>query len=150
MGHTLVICVGNQARGDDGVAHRVARLLGPEPGGDARLLAVTALDVTLAPDVAEAGFLIVVDAVRRAAPPAAVTALVPGKVDLGGHSLDAAGLLGVARAVYGRAPKAALVSVAAPEMSHAEGLSSVAEAAASDAAGLVRTLIDDTIAGQRA
>jgi hydrogenase maturation protease len=135
---SLVICIGNVGRGDDGVAHRVADLLGP--GVAARIVKAHQLDVALAHDVAQASAVVFVDAVRREEPLAAVEPVEPGA---GGHvhEISPAGLLGVARSVFGRAPHAWLVTVAAPQMAHGEGLSPRAEAASVEAASMVRELL---------
>jgi len=140
MALPLVICVGNPARGDDGVAHEVARLLrAGDPGLDVR--DVHALDVVLAEDAARAALLVVVDAVRRDAPAVTVGDIEAGTTAPGAHSLDPAGLLGIARSLYGAAPRGLLVGVAAPDMPHAETLSSTATQAAREAAETVSALI---------
>ncbi len=145
MDTTLIICIGNMARGDDGVAHRVARLLIdlPLPAG-ARVITTTDLDVAMAEDVARADLLLVVDALRRSSPPVTVEPLSPGPaVRPTGHTIDAPSLLALAEALYGRAPAATLVAVAAPEMGHAETLSETAEAASIEAASVIASLLDE-------
>ncbi|NTU70615.1 MAG: hydrogenase maturation protease [Coriobacteriia bacterium] len=138
----LIICIGNVARGDDGVAHAVAAILGEHPADGARVLAATGLDVAHAAEVASADLLVVVDAVRRATPAVEVSPLAPGTAAHSGHAIDAPGLLAVASALYGAAPEAVLVAVAAPEMGHTEELSAIASAAASEAADTVRSLLE--------
>ena len=142
MTSTLIICIGNVARGDDGVAHAVAARLnaGRLPAGCSLLTAV-GLDVAMAADVAEADRLVIVDAFRRSAPAVEVTALAPGTSAHSGHGIDAPGLLAVARALYHARPEALLVSVAAPQMGHGEVLSTIAEAASEEAASTVRGLL---------
>lgn len=140
---SLVICIGNPARGDDGVAHRVAELLlAPrgKPRGT-RVLSVHQLDVALAEDLARVGAVVFVDAERREEPPARVEPLAVGASAHSVHSVDPSGLLAVAHALYGSSPRAFLVSVAAPKMRHGEGLSGTAEAASVEAAKLVRSLL---------
>lgn len=143
MGTALVICIGNRSRGDDGVAHRVAELLGEQPEAvAARIVTAPDLDIAMAADVAEASLLVVVDAQRRESPPVRSSPLTPGPSRRPtGHAVDAPGLLAVAETLYGRAPKATLVSVAAPEMGHCDTLSATAEAAALEAAAEVVRLV---------
>ncbi len=132
MDTPLVICIGNVARGDDGVAHAVGALLG---SAQARVVLATDLDVAMAEDVAEASVLVIVDAQRRIAPAVEVEPLAPGPAGAPtGHAIDAPSLLALAQALYGHAPRALLVSVAAPEMGHGEGLSDTARAASEEAA----------------
>lgn len=141
MPHTLIICIGNVARRDDGVAHEVARLL--TAGGlpaHVGLLTGVGLDVAFAADVAEATRVIVVDAERRESPDVVVSHLEPGTAHHSGHAIDAPGLLAVAEALWGASPEAVLVSVAAPDMGHGEGLSATAKAASIEAASTVRGL----------
>lgn len=142
MTHTLIICVGNVARGDDGAGHMVARLLAEKTElaslpAQARLLSAVGLDVAMAADVAECGLLIIVDAERRTSPAVEVRPLAPGTAAHSGHAIDAPGLLAVTRALYDAAPRALVVSVAAPVMGHDERLSDVARAASQEAALVV-------------
>lgn len=144
MTSDLIIAIGNVARGDDGVAHDVAaRLLAHGVGADARVLTAVGLDVAMAADVADAARLIVVDASRREAPAVEVSAIAPGTAAHSGHAIDAPGLLAVTAALYGAAPNALLVSVAAPEMGHGEGLSAVAKAASAEAAETILALLGE-------
>ena len=144
MADALVIGIGNVARGDDGVAHRVVDLLAQaEPAPAARLVTSPDLDVAMAADVAEARIVIVIDAERRDAPSVVVSTVEPGTSAHSGHAIDPAGLLAVAAALYGDAPPMLLVSVAAPEMDHGEALSRVAKAASVEAAFAVAELLRD-------
>jgi hydrogenase maturation protease len=142
MTRALIICIGNIARDDDGVAHRVAaQLLTGESIGGARVLTAVGLDVAMAADVAACDLLLVVDAERRATPAVEVRDITRGTAAHSGHAIDAPGLLAVTSALYETAPRALLVSVAAPEMGHGETLSDVAEAASIEAALVVRDLL---------
>lgn len=137
----LVICVGNLARGDDGAAHRVAELLADAP---ARVLAAPQLTVEMAEDVAAAAMAVFVDAERRASPPVLVAEVAPSHVTpASAHALDPGGLVALVEALFGPAPRALLVTVAAPEMGHREGLSGTAEAASVEAASAIRALLDE-------
>lgn len=141
----LVILVGNAERGDDAVAHEVARLLRDlEAEGallGARLLETVALDVAMASDVAEADPLIIVDAQRRGAPLVELVPIAPGVGVSNTHAVDPEGLLGVTEALYDRVPVAWLVTLAAPDMGHGSELSAVASAAAAAGAQAVRELL---------
>lgn len=143
MNTALVICIGNVARGDDGVAHSVAELLGSQPPAGTILTVAVDLDVAMARDVAETGLLLIVDAERRSEPAVRVEPIprgVSGRAT--GHGMDAPTLLALASSLYGSEPDEALVvSVAAPEMGHDEGLSPIAEAASREAASIVARLI---------
>ncbi|MDP2182798.1 MAG: hydrogenase maturation protease [Actinomycetota bacterium] len=136
-----MLCIGNKARGDDGVARRVAELLEGCFGAEVTLVSQPQLDVVLAEDVAAADEVIFIDAERRAAPLVAVTDVVPDASGSNAHALDPSGLLALSQALYACAAAARLVSVAAPEMGHAEGLSAIAEAASHEAASEVLRMI---------
>lgn len=140
-----IIGVGNTARGDDGVAHRVLeRLEAARCEGDlapVTLLGVHQLDVSMAAALAAVDTVVFVDAERRAEPATEVKALDPGSTAPSVHAVDPAGLLGLVRSLYGTAPAAWLVSVAGPSMEHLEGLSLEAEAASAEAASVIRALL---------
>lgn len=125
----LVVCIGNEARGDDGAAREVARRLAGVPG--LRVLSEPQLDVVMAEEVATADRVTFVDAERRHAPPLRAEPVRPGSVVSGvtTHALDPAGLLGLARVLYGAAPPAEILTLAAPDMEHGMGLSPVGKAA---------------------
>lgn len=139
MGLPLVICYGNLARGDDGVAHRVAGALAGQPG--MRVLALPLLDVSLAEDLAAAPLVVFVDAERRDTPLVRVESLTARPDDSASvHGLTPRGLLALTGALFGRSPEAHLVVLAAPEMGHGETLSGTAEAASGEAASVVSRL----------
>jgi hydrogenase maturation protease len=144
MRHTLVICIGNKARGDDGVARDVAeRLEGRLPSG-VELISAPQLDVVVAEDVSRADAVVFADAERRADPAVQVAELSPDPAGSNVHALDPAGLLALAERLYGRVPEARLISIAAPEMGHGEGLSETARAAAEAAACLIASMLGET------
>lgn len=138
MRTTLVICLGNEARGDDGAGHEVGRRLIASATPDMRVLAAAGLDVAMLEDVAGVDTLIVVDAERRTAPLVTVSAIeARDSATPTGHSVDAPGLLALAASLYGATPEARLVTLAAPEMEHGEGLSATAEKAVAEAVDVV-------------
>lgn len=142
----MVICIGNVARRDDGVAASVARLLAeqPELPAGTRVVESVDLDFAMAAEVAQAEMLVIVDAAQRSDPAVIVEPIAPGESRTAtGHSIDAPSLLALAEALYGSGPRALLVSVAAPEMGHGVGLSSTAEAACTQAASTVLGLLGE-------
>lgn len=139
--YSLVICIGNKARGDDGAGRRVAELLAGRLPSGVRLLEAPALDVTMAEDVAGASQVVFADAERREAPPVRVDELAAAPGDAGPHGIAPSALLALAEALYGRAPAARFVTLAAPDMAHAEGLSPTAASAAESGAAEVLRLL---------
>lgn len=145
MTKTLVLCIGNKSRGDDGVARRVAELIEDHIEPDVSLVSQPQLDVVLAEDVAAASAVVFVDAERRTTPPVTVSEVIPDIAGSNVHSLDPAGLLSLAHVLYGRLTPALLVSVAAPNMEHGDSLTATAEAASHQAASeIMRILGSDT------
>ena len=140
-----IIAIGNVARGDDAVAHRVLEhletVLSDEERAGLTLVAVHQLDFGMVADLAETELAIFVDAERRSEPLTDVAELTPGPGVASLHGVDPEGLLGLAETLYGSAPKGLLVSVAAPVMEHLEGLSETAEAASMEAASVIRALL---------
>ena len=140
----LVICVGNIARGDDGVAHAVAQELRDLAERDsAHVIVAVDLDVAMAHDVSRTPLVVLVDAERRDEPPVRVERVTAaGTTRPTGHGIDAPSLLAIAGALYGSTPVMWLVSVAAPDMGHATHLSHTARAASIEAARAVGDLIE--------
>lgn len=137
MSRVLIIGYGNPLRGDDGVGIRVAALLAGEQGEAAALhdpgvevLACHQLTPELAPRVAAADRLILVDA-RADGEPGAVIEQILAPLSLsdaaGGftltHHLDPAGLLAAAQLLYSKAPPAVLLTVCGESFDYSEALS---------------------------
>jgi hydrogenase maturation protease len=140
---TTIICIGNIARGDDGVAHDVARRLLLASLPDTRVIAAVGLDVAMTHDIADADFVIFVDAENRNEPPVVVREVAAGPAMAPtGHAIDAPSLLMLAEQLYDASPVARIVGVAAPEMGHGESLSDTAEAASVEAASTIASLIN--------
>lgn len=135
----LVVCIGNEARGDDGAGAEVARLLDGRLPAGARLLAVHQLDVALAADVAAASLVVFVDAERRGGA-VEVRDLAPGGAATT-HSISPGALLALAEALYGASPAARLVSVPASDLGHGTRLSARTLAACEDAAAAVAAVL---------
>ncbi len=127
----LVLAIGNLQREDDGVAWAIAAPLIGRQGLDVRR--VMQLGPELAPDVSRADTVLFVDA-RHGGPPGAVrlSRLQPTPDRLGlTHALSPRALLFYAGQLYGRAPRAHLLTVTGERFGHGEGLSeSVWEAVA--------------------
>ena len=143
MRRALVICVGNTARGDDGVGHEVARLLRSRPGTAADIVTATSLDVTLAEEFAQRDTVVFVDAIRQREPTTAVEPIRVARTGTSTHGLDPQGLVTLAATLFEARPDAWLVTVAAPDMEHTEELSETAIHAAVEAADLVKELVGD-------
>lgn len=133
----LVICIGNEARGDDGAAREVARRL--EGARGMLVLSAPQLDVTMAEDVSRARLVTFVDAERRDLPPVRADAVAKAPLTAGAttHALDPPGLLALAEALYGRVPPAEVISIAAPCMGHGTSLSSIASVAVREAVAAI-------------
>lgn len=137
----LVICIGNKARGDDGVGRLVGELLESELPAGTVLINEPLLDIVMAEEIAQARFVAFVDAQRRHTPAVAVDDVVAGTAGTHPHGIDPAGLLALAHTLYGASPPTVLVSVAGPEMDHGEGLSETARAASKEAARVTLDLV---------
>ncbi len=139
-----MICIGNKARGDDGVARLVGELLESRLPAGVTLINEPQLDIVMAEEIAQARFVAFVDAERRNDPPVAVDDVVAGTAGTHAHAIDPPGLLSLATTLYGAAPPTVLVSVAGPHMGHGEGLSHTARAASEEAARVTLELLDQT------
>jgi hydrogenase maturation protease len=131
----LILGYGNPLRGDDAMGPIAAERLGG--------LAVHQLTPELAERIAEADAVIFLDA-DATLPPGeiSVTPIEPAEVQLTHHAAPA-GLLHLARTVYGVAPKAWLIGMGGEDFDLREGLSPAAahavERAVEAAAGLALT-----------
>jgi hydrogenase maturation protease len=141
MAHALVICIGNVARGDDGVAHRVAALLDGRLPAGTQLVTAPQLDIAMADGLTDDMRVVIVDAERRATPAVDVRAVEAAPHGEYGHALSPGHLLDIAFSLYAARPKMSLVTLAAPFMEHDMGLSAVAEAAAEEGAETVLRLL---------
>ncbi len=140
----LVICIGNKARGDDGAARRTAELLEGRLPESARLVSRPQLDIVMVDDIDRAETVVFVDAERRNIPAVSIAPLTPSRESTSSpaaHALDPETLLSLVASLYGKVPEAHLVSIAAPDMEHGEGLSETAKAASEEAAFAVLNLL---------
>ncbi|MCC6630011.1 MAG: hydrogenase maturation protease [Chloroflexi bacterium] len=147
MQGALVIGYGNPLRGDDGVGPAVATALaemGGVDGMDLIVLDPVQLTPELAVDVASAAAVIFVDAqVDEVAGMVRSAALTPGDAVTGAfsHAATPAGLLALARDLYGVVPPAWVVSVGAVSFAPGDGLSPAVAAAVPVAMAQVRRLL---------
>jgi hydrogenase maturation protease len=152
MPHTLIIGYGNPLRGDDGVGPRAAELLAdtgearrggvtpPLPNG-VQVLVCHQLTIELAPQIAEADRLILIDA-RATGEPGSIeqcilTPAIPDRSSLT-HHIDAQGLLAAAELLYGRAPETVLFTVSGGSFDCGERLTPAVAAALPDLLARIR------------
>ena len=136
----LVIGYGNPLREDDGVGWRVVEEIRRQKaeGRNSQSLETIAthqLLPELAEEVSEAELVIFVDASVEGEPgEILVREIVPITQEMGAftHHFDPAGLLGYARDLYGRFPRAYLVTITAVSLGYGEGLSETVEAVLPD------------------
>jgi hydrogenase maturation protease len=123
----LVIGYGNDLRGDDGAGPRVAAEVAAWGWPGVEALAVHQLTPELAEPLSRAGRAVFVDAaVGGEGVAARQLGPVPARGGLG-HASDPAGLLALARAVFGRCPEAWLLAVPGSHFGFGPGLSETAE-----------------------
>jgi hydrogenase maturation protease len=145
MSCVLIIGYGNTLRSDDGVGPRAAQLLG-ECSADDRISVVACHQLTpeLAPAIAEAGHLILLDAEmggepgrirRRDLTPA------PASNSILSHAIDARGLLAIAQLLYGHAPPTTVFTVSGGSFALGDALTPPVEAALPLLLAAVREII---------
>jgi len=146
-GGVLVIGYGNALRTDDGVGPAVAERLADDPrlsGVDVR--AAHQLTPELAFDASGASLLVLVDAATDL-PAGEVTVrrldagVVAGEVMT--HHLDPAGLVGLARELWGTAPPVVLVSVGVSSLELGDTLTADVEEAIPRAVDAVAAIIEE-------
>jgi len=141
----LVIGYGNTLRGDDALgpmAIERLRLLLPE----AECVSCQQLAPELAERLAECDVALFVDAACDGEPGTVrVVSLTPkpGNAASLTHHVEAAALLELAQALYGRAPEAVLVTGAGAVFGNHEGLSGQAQQALNEICSLIPRLIQD-------
>jgi hydrogenase maturation protease len=135
-GPLLLIGFGNELRGDDGAGCRVARRLqaslGRRLGRSAVVLVAPQLLPELAEPIGRARLVIFVDASCVLSPGQVQRSELRAAAGAGsslGHHLSAEGLLGMARALYGRAPSAWLYAIGGGCFGHRTDLSATARRA---------------------
>jgi hydrogenase maturation protease len=139
VSRALVIGCGSTLRSDDGVGWHAATALATDPRLAARadVLAVHQLTPELALDMSRATLVVLVDAAAGGPPgEIAVRRLLPELDDearagsgSSSHHAGPAELLALARELYGSAPPAVIVSIAAASLDVGEDLSPEVQAA---------------------
>jgi hydrogenase maturation protease len=148
MGGALVIGYGNALRGDDGIGPAVAAALATlgETGRAGAPLVLDPVQLTpeLAVDVAAATLVVFVDARADAEAGAVARASIRAGTATPGaftHAATPAGLLALARDLYGAEPPAWVVSVGAASFEPGAGLSPAVWASVPAALAQVRELV---------
>jgi hydrogenase maturation protease len=137
----LVIGYGNTLRGDDGIGPAVAGEVAALGLPGVRVLVVHQLTPELAADLAGVERAVFVDAAASGEPVTAVRLESSAASEVMTHAAEPRGLLALARAVYGQAPEAWLVTAAGADFGFRDGLSPTGRANAREARGYVERLI---------
>jgi hydrogenase maturation protease len=145
-GHVLVVGYGNPLCGDDGAGPAVVERLSSDPRlAGAELQARHQLAPELAPDIAMASLVVLVDAGTELAPgEVAVTRVDPAADDgsAWSHRVAPAGLAALAAELFGAAPPVYAVCIGADSMELGEGLSPVVAGAIAGAADAVAGIVE--------
>jgi len=144
MPRVLIVGYGNPLRGDDGVGWRVAeRLRGMVHDPNVEILAQHQLAPELMETLSAAGRAIFIDAATGAAPGEVRERTVEpeGTAAAFTHHATPGVLLAGAKALYGRAPRATLITVTGADFSFSDELSPVVEAAVDDVVEMALRLI---------
>lgn len=135
----LVIGYGNELRGDDAVGVRVARAVAAWARPKVEAIAAQGLAPEMAERIAGADVVVFVDASQGSA---GMTELHAEDVLPLGHTSEPGWLLALARAVYGRQPRAWLLAIAATRFEFGEPLSAVAERGMQQALAWIQELAE--------
>ncbi|MGO8672463.1 MAG: hydrogenase maturation protease [Capsulimonadaceae bacterium] len=140
----LVIGYGNTLRRDDGAGERVAEAVSSLDLPHVRVIVAHQLMIEFAEDLARAGQAIFCDAMDAgSSEKARAMRLRPASGrEAFAHAPSPAGLLALARALYGRCAAAWVVTVPGWDFAFGEGLSPAATAQIPAAAELVRRMCD--------
>lgn len=140
---TLVIGIGNRWRGDDGAGPAaVERFAEEESTGGASVMAVHQLTPELAETLAGVNHVIFVDAaVDLQAGAVASRDLTPdGSSGSTTHHLEPAAVLALSTTLYGRAPRATLVTIGAAQFDDLDRLSEPVQRAMGEVVAVLRRL----------
>lgn len=142
MPRVLVICIGNTLRSDDGFAWHVGDELNSQADEDLRVLKVHQVTPELAEEMSEVALVIFVDAAMRGdLGELSCAAVTSSDADLHfSHDITPAVLLGMAKVLYAREPRAFLISAAGKSFDHGETLSPEIAAAIPYALAKIREL----------
>lgn len=143
---SLVIGYGNELRSDDGVGPSTARAVGKLPVEGVQVLEAHQLTPELAEPIAKADRVIFIDA-TLAGSPGEVTVQPLAPADLTGpmgHLSRPDQLLALAKAVFGHAPTAWLVTITVQSLELGEKLTLPAQRGAEAAVDAIRRLLQST------
>jgi hydrogenase maturation protease len=147
----LIIGYGNSLRGDDGIGQAAARALANEAAIDgADVVGCHQLTPELAERLASVDLVVFMDAEAGLEPGCVVMTQVQSGSALSSglvHHVDPAALLFLSRKLYGRAPKAFLVTVGAGSFELSESLSEPVAAALPEVIATVRRLVLEHLRG---
>ncbi len=141
---SLIIAYGNPLRGDDGVGWRVGELLARQAPSEVEVVVCHQLTPELAEPISRSGQVIFVDACTSGEPGnVRQERVVPAPLCATrfSHDVDPAGLLALARQLYGASPPAAIIAVAGERFGYEERLSPRVAAAVPMVVGRVRHLL---------
>ncbi|RMH30542.1 MAG: hydrogenase maturation protease [Candidatus Hydrogenedentota bacterium] len=146
MPKTLVIGYGNPLRGDDAVGQVVAqRFAASYADASTEVRALFQLLPELAEDLSTADTVVFVDASATLAPGEvrceSLEIAPSNSSESFTHRVTPHGLLQMSRKLYGKAPRAWLISVGGEVFGHAEGLSPQVAATVDEICGQIRTLL---------
>jgi hydrogenase maturation protease len=148
-GKALIIGYGNPLRGDDGIGQAAAQALANDGAIDcADVIGCHQLTPELAESIAAVDLVVFVDAAVGIRPGVVVVRDIHGASALSSglvHTADPAGLLDLTKKLYGRTPKAFLVTVGVSTLALSEELSEVAAAALPEAIAAVRRLVSERL-----
>jgi hydrogenase maturation protease len=144
----LVIGYGNELRRDDGVGPLVARVVSGWQLPGVVAVASHGLMPELSEQLSRAETALFVDA--KQSPRAGLVDVRPGPASPLGHVGGPGWLLALAESVLGVAPRAWLLTVAAEDFGHGEGLTRRAEAGLAEALALVCRLARGGVVAQTA
>ncbi|HYO43217.1 MAG TPA: hydrogenase maturation protease [Candidatus Limnocylindrales bacterium] len=145
-GPVLVVGYGNPLRSDDGVGPAVAaRLVGDPRLAGADIRSAHQLTPELALDASRASLLVLVDAGVGEAPGEVSMRRLEPSDEAGGawtHHVDPAGIVGLARELFGAAPPVVMISIGPATLELGESLSRTVADAVTRAADLVATVVE--------
>lgn len=126
----LLIGYGNPGRGDDGLGSEFAERMAVENIAGLTCMSDYQLSAEHALAVADAACVIFADAMTGGAEPFTFAAVRPSEAaSLASHDLAPATLLALARALYGKTPRAFILGIAGSDFGEVkEGLSAAAQA----------------------
>lgn len=131
MARILIVGIGNRLRSDDGVGWQLASELLSEIGReDVHIIATPQLTPELAEIASRAQRVLFVDAALQGEPGTLkFSQITPGSLSRHSHELSPAGVLKLAQDLYGRSPRACLLTIAGESFSTGDSLSPTVAAA---------------------